>query len=124
LGLLATPFHFSNAANVLDVLTNPVKSVIAGFAWVISTILYLVGYVASKAVFFGGLFFNWTLELNNALIDNPVVSIGWSLTRDIANLGFVLLIIIIAFSTILRLGSFQIKSKLKLINNCGAFNKL
>ncbi len=110
--LLVVPFHFSNAASIVDVVSNPTKSVISGFAWIISTILYLVGYTFSKLVFFGGLFFNWTLDLNASLINNPVVSIGWGLVRDIANLGFVLLIIFIAFSTILRIGSFQMKQAL------------
>jgi|GEM_PF-3037953 len=112
IALLVIPFHFSNAANVVDLVTNPAKSIISGLAWFVSTILYLVGYIFSKFVLFGGLFFNWTLELNAGIIDSPVVSIGWGLTRDIANLGFVLLIIIIAFATILRQGNFQMKTAL------------
>ena len=110
--MLIIPFHFSNAQSALDIVTNPVKSGIAVIAWAVSTILYIVGYAFSILVFLGGLFFNWTLELNAAIVDNPTVLNGWKITRDMANLGFVFMIIIVAFSTMLRMGNLQMKQAL------------
>jgi hypothetical protein len=74
--------------------------------------LYLAGFIFSKILFLAGLVLNWVLILNSEIVDNPAVQIGWKIARDIANLGFVLLIIIIAFGTILRNESFQAKKAL------------
>ncbi|MBU4348116.1 hypothetical protein KJ671_01235 [Patescibacteria group bacterium] len=88
------------------------NSAIQVATWTVSVVLYLIGYCFSKLLFLAGLMLNWVLVLNSKIIDNPVVEIGWEITRDIANLGFVLLIIIIAFGTILRNESFQAKKTL------------
>jgi len=80
--------------------------------WIVSTLLYIFGYFFSKLVMAAGYILNWSLTLNSNILDNPAVQIGWQITRDLSNLGFVFLIILIAFGTILRMGSFQIKSML------------
>src|SRR3989344_8276587 len=80
-----------------------------GLLSVIHGICYLVGYVASLFVNIGGSLVNWTLDLNSQVLNNSTVSIGWTVSRDIANLGFVLAIIIIAFATILRIESYQME---------------
>ena len=83
-----------------------------GLLSVIDGVGYLVGYVASLFVNIGGSLVNWTLDLNSQVLNNSTVSIGWTVSRDIANLGFVLAIIIIAFATILRIESYQMKKLL------------
>ncbi len=73
---------------------------------------YALGYISGIAVFLGGNLVNWALNLNTAVVQSQTVQIGWVIVRDIANLGFVLAIILIAFITILRLETFQTKQML------------
>lgn len=49
---------------------------------------------------------NKILELNMRVLTSPVVETGWTICRDIANLGFVLVLIIIALATVLRFQSY------------------
>ena len=87
-------------------------STIEIIVWAVSAILYIVGFFFGKLLIIAGYILNWVLTLNSNILDNPAVQIGWQITRDLSNLGFVFLIILIAFGTILRMGSFQIKSML------------
>ena len=75
----------------------------------LAVILFLIGYIAGQFVFLGGTLTNWALDLNSQIINNQTVSIGWVVSRDIANLGFVLALILIAFATILRIENYQMK---------------
>ncbi|MEK7500717.1 MAG: hypothetical protein AAB642_01160 [Patescibacteria group bacterium] len=45
-------------------------------------------------------------------LEVPVVQIGWTLTRDIANMAFILLMLVMAFGTILRMESYGWKKML------------
>ena len=55
----------------------------------------------------------WTLNMNAQLFTgNAYINEGWEATRDIANLGFVLAIIVIAFATILRIEAYGVKKTL------------
>lgn len=102
------PFDFSHAQALSGIAGNLAES----FVWILGKALYLVGYAFSKLTYVGGLILNWALALNANIGDNPAAQIGWKITRDFTNLGFVLLIIIIAFSTILRIADFQAKKVL------------
>ncbi|MFH0806648.1 MAG: hypothetical protein V1885_02915 [Candidatus Brennerbacteria bacterium] len=79
----------------------------------------IAGYVIGKAFgvvayiigFLGGLvlnLFSWIagimMDLNLQVFDpqNKLVEIGWEIMRDLANLGFVLIIIVIAFGVMFR----------------------
>ncbi len=57
---------------------------------------------------FAGFLMKWALELNFNILhpDNTLVHVGWQITRDIANLGFVLAMILIAFAFILRFNEY------------------
>lgn len=79
---------------------------------VLDAIGLFIQYVSGLFVFIGGTLVNWTLDLNAQLLNSSTVQIGWVVSRDIANLGFVLLLIIIAFATILRFESYQMKKTL------------
>lgn len=67
----------------------------------VTTLIYLMGYLISAA-----------LEFNISLLDfnPPFIISGWQIFRDIANLGFVLGIILIGVATILRIKSYQAQS--------------
>lgn len=55
---------------------------------------------------------NFSISLNFDILNNPMITTGWQITRDLANLGFVLFIIIIAIATILRMQQYGAKSTL------------
>ena len=46
---------------------------------------------------------------NFSLINTPVVTLGWGITRDIANMFFILILLVIAFATVLKIQSYAIK---------------
>jgi len=48
----------------------------------------------------------------NDFIANPIVLTGWALVRDLANIFFVIVLLIIAFSTMLRLQTYHYKQAL------------
>lgn len=79
---------------------------------VIGFINYFIGFIGSIAVTLGGILIGWTIDLNARVLTTEVVRIGWTITRDLANLGFVLVIIIIAFTTILRWEGYETKKLL------------
>lgn len=107
------PAATSNSSN--PVLTG--LDVVGGIAAVplsltVIGIGLIVGSIASIAVQIGGFLSNFALSLNFAVIQNPIIDIGWKITRDLANLGFVLFIIIIAIATILRMQEYGAKNAL------------
>ncbi len=101
--------HPAQAAGVVDILTNIASGAIIG---PIAVINYFIGYVGGLFVFLGGNLVNWVLNLNSQVIQSPTVQTGWIIARDLANLGFVLAIILIAFATILRIESYEMKKTL------------
>ena len=94
--------------------TNAIKSGILsslakGISYITVFIAYVFGYLAGLVFTFAGLFLSFGLKLNGSLLQSPTVNIGWSITRDLANLGFVLAIIFIAIATILRSNKYGMK---------------
>ncbi|MDO8581519.1 MAG: hypothetical protein Q7S16_01470 [bacterium] len=53
-----------------------------------------------------------TIAQYNSFLTSPVVTIGWVLVRDIANLFFILILLVIAFSTILGVEKLSYKQHL------------
>ncbi len=79
---------------------------------VLSPVMYMMGFLAGQVTIIAGNLVNWTLNLNSQILDSKAVEVGWTVSRDIANLGFVLAIIMIAFVTILRIETYQVKKLL------------
>ena len=77
-------------------------------------IAFFFNFLGGILFVLGGLLVNLMLDLNLSVLDdsNTLVHVGWRIVRDIANLGFVLVIIIIAFATILRREQYGIKTLL------------
>jgi len=73
---------------------------------------YIIGFIASILFNLAGGLTQFTLGLNFDILKNPLVAVGWQISRDLANLGFVLFIIIIAIATILRMQQYGAKSAL------------
>ncbi|KKU14610.1 hypothetical protein A3A20_02730 [Candidatus Wolfebacteria bacterium RIFCSPLOWO2_01_FULL_45_19] len=80
----------------------------------LSAIVYAVGLIGSALLQFAAFLVGYALQLNSAILDggNSVVHDGWGITKELANLGFVLGIIIIAFATIIRFESYGMKQLL------------
>jgi len=86
---------------------------------IVTGIFKLIAYVFN---FIAGIFFavaaafvSFALQLNMDVADptlNTIADIGWRISRDIANLGFVLLTVIMAFMTIIRVQSYGAKKLL------------
>lgn len=88
---------------------NPLSWIAPDLNTALAGLLGLAGQVAGAFLGVAGALTNWSLEFNNSLLRSPIVQSGWLITRDLANLGFVLAIIVIAFATILRLESYEMK---------------
>jgi len=73
-------------------------------AWGSIGISAVLAFIVGIGVMIATWFVGFVLSLNLRILDgsNTLIEVGWKITRDIANLGFVLVIIIIAFATILR----------------------
>src|SRR3989338_7003931 len=80
------------------------------------TLLFISsGISAILGVFFGvilwleAIIIDYIISPNNfSLVDTPIVKIGWGITRDIANMFFILILLIISFATVLRIKSWAI----------------
>ena len=77
----------------------------------IKVILYVVNVVVGVFISLVGFLAGWALQFNLSILDfSPsFIMTGWTIFRDIANLGFVLGIIIIAIATILRYKNYTAK---------------
>ncbi len=73
---------------------------------------YVIGFIGAIFITLAGLLIQFGLILNTAIMNSEVVLIGWRLVRDITNLGFVIGIIVIAFSTMLRIENYAMKKTL------------
>src|SRR3989344_1860897 len=80
----------------------------------VAVVLYLLGLIGSTLVWVAGWVISFGVELNNNILaaNNAALRVGWSISRDLANLGFVLAIIFIAFLTILRSAGYDTKQML------------
>lgn len=94
-----------------------IKDIMGGLGVLITQaaayIAYLVGMLASLVLTFGGALLTWAIELNSTVLASPTVKTGFQITLNIANLGFVLAIIVIAFITILRWEKYETKQLIK-----------
>lgn len=76
-------------------------------------VLYLLQYVGSLLFTLANWLLNMMLDLNYGILDeNSLIETGWTIVRDITNLGFVLVIIVIAISTIIRYEKYGMKTLL------------
>ncbi len=72
----------------------------------------IIGFIGAIFITLAGLLIQFGLVLNSAIMSSEVVLIGWRLVRDVTNLGFVIGIIVIAFSTMLRIENYAMKKTL------------
>ncbi len=80
---------------------------------VTDTLGLIVGIIANLFIELLGILFTWLVTILvsvaqfNHFIDLEMVQTGWSLARDVANMFFIVVLLIIAFSTILKIQSYH-----------------
>ena len=94
-------------------LTAP-KTANAMWGWVEEALGYMLLFfysLAAEILRLTGLVFNKVIEsdLFNQIITAPAVEIGWTTTRDICNIVFILILLGIGFATILRVPTYHVK---------------
>lgn len=65
------------------------------FGWIIGLEAQIIDYILNPD--------------NFSFINAPIVTTGWGITRDLANMFLILILLIIAFATVLRIQSYAIK---------------
>ena len=78
----------------------------------------LLAYVAEWIASLFGQLLLWAIDLliqlskYNSFLDSNVVSVGWVLVRDVANMFFILIMLVIAFGTMLKIEAYSWKKLL------------
>jgi len=78
----------------------------------IAGIGYLLAVATGLLLSLAGLIGGFAIHLQELIVSNGFVQQGWGIVRDVANLGFVLVIIVIALATILRRQEYGFKKLL------------
>lgn len=101
--LLVTFWPSTAAAFIHEGIAKAIASVgIKFFAYILNAVTGAFLTLASLLV-------DFALYLNtNLLADSTLVKVGWGISRDLANLGFVLAIIVIAFTTMFRIREHEV----------------
>ena len=117
LGIL-TPLKFTNAA-WYDFIIKPVTGVFIGIpSFLIGLTLQITLSFAIFLASFSAQLLRWVIGLNVPLTHCPagfsecIVNIGWTFTRDLMNVFFILILVFIAIAYILRLDTFGMKKAL------------
>lgn len=96
------------ASNAGSWLSDAISGVAAWFFRLLGTIF----------IFFGRLLLNTAVNFFETMLTEgfngrpAIVSTGWTVTRDIANMFFILIMVVIAFATILRFEKYGVKQLL------------
>lgn len=117
-GMLCSAQQASSTQSASSVSSiNSGGTLIGGFTrsainFVFQGINNIIGLIGSIFFNLAAGLVNFTLSLNFDILNNPMINVGWGIARDLANLGFVLFIIIIAIATILRFQEYGAKNTL------------
>lgn len=84
-----------------------------GFATITNWITYSIAVLGGWLINIAAALIQILIETNRTILDNAFVIKGFSITLNLANLGFVLAIIIIAVATILRFERYGMKAMLR-----------
>ncbi len=111
----ALPAEYKKSG-ILDAL-NPITWALRIFNEVVSM---LVGLVGKLALFLVSVLMN--IAQYNDFLSSSAVANGWVVTRDIANMFFIIILLVIAFGTILGSGEYNTKMLGKLLVMAVAIN--
>lgn len=93
-------FLFPNIvhAGVGETVATVLGWILYPIIWVLGQILIMLMYILIGVAQY------------NSFIDSNAVSFGWTLVRDLCNMFFILILLIIAFATILRVEQYNLKT--------------
>lgn len=98
-----------SGSSVTSIIGGILTSAVSGL---ILSIISLLQGIAGFLLYLGAKLISFMFQFNVAVIDFPIINVGWQIIRDIANLGFVIAFIVIAFMTILRVSSYNAQKML------------
>ena len=84
---------------------------IDGLMWAVGSIMWYIAQLAKDLALYA-LFLFLDLARYHNFVDIQIVELGWSMVRDVANMFFVVILLVIAFATILGIDSYEMKSTL------------
>jgi hypothetical protein len=87
---------------------------IRGIKWLLGMISYAIFWVFSWLVYAGGRLLDFSFQIMNkeGFVNSQVVQLGWPIIRDLANMFFSVVLLVIAFATILRIETYGMKQVL------------
>lgn len=75
-----------------------------------STISMILGGLFGLILYLEAQIIDYILSPSNfSFTNSPIVTLGWGITRDLANMFFILILLIISFTTVLRIRSWAIQ---------------
>ncbi len=77
------------------------------FQWLLEKALMIVGGLMALV----GELFDYALNISS-FTDSPTIRAGWEISRDIVNLSLILILLVIAFATTLKIDNYSMKSLL------------
>ncbi|MFH1392161.1 MAG: hypothetical protein ABIG90_00560 [bacterium] len=101
LGLIFVVFLPRAQAGFWDTVTA--GALTATLGWIVWLIMQLL----SLGIYIGGALFDWLLSWK--ITDLPIITEGWKIIRDLANISFIFILLTIAISTILGIEKYGAK---------------
>lgn len=74
----------------------------------LATVTFAIDFIGSFLITFTGSIVSYVFSFQS-FIEVPIVQIGWTISRDLANMVFILIMLLIAFGTVLRLEQYSVK---------------
>lgn len=117
---LLLPLHFASAFSIWGKLLDVFLGLVMGIPMMIFTVILQLILLISVALNMGAAaLLSWSANANIPLTHCPdamanacIVDVGWTFTRDISNMLFILVLVFIAFAHILQLDSYGMKKAL------------
>jgi len=98
-----------------NIITNPWPCLTGLIEMLGRMLTYIPATIATAFIGIGAALANYMIGISGNILDldtNPLLQTGFEVTLGLANLGFVLAIIVIAFATMLRIESYAMKQTL------------
>ncbi|PJE59714.1 MAG: hypothetical protein COU85_02225 [Candidatus Portnoybacteria bacterium CG10_big_fil_rev_8_21_14_0_10_44_7] len=103
----------SSGLSVMELLSSPGKSILGFLSRGVYLLLVSVSSFVRLFLILAAGLLNWTTNLTTSgFSDAGIVSIGWNISRSVVNMLFALILLAIAFATILRIEAYGAKKLL------------
>lgn len=93
-------FAFAAPTTLESAIASTIGYIVQFFVWILGGILMVLIYVLI-----------WVAQYND-FIKSPAVTTGWVIVRDICNMFFILILLVISFATLLKLENYNAKKLL------------